>query len=268
MNRNALYLGMADDIWTPLQFDYITTIYVIDNFDSYFAPSAPDSTPAGGRTIEHQREAIRRYITDGDNEVVFQNSPNHANEYYKRSKLQYRGVIKSDRVTDDGAWRLNFTYGNRDIKLVFFSGNFMSDEWPSEIRNIIHVFIIGAATWMDFIPNPENTPEETANFLRMMEERTIPGCLLTATLFLHEHFQTHQQLPDRYEGIQTIATNVIKRMPDGSIDVNRLLPIGYLKGKMGIDKYGDYVPIELVKDPNHNKKPTVADILNNRIVNC
>lgn len=260
-NNVALYLGMADDIWTPLLYESVTTIYAIDLFDNAYAPAAG----SGKATIDHQRETIRRYITDGNNSVIFDMEPDSD---YIPADLPYLGVIKRDRVTEDGAWRLDFQFGSRDMKLVVFSKNFMSEEWPAEITNVGHVFMIGSGAWTDFVPNPENTPQSTANFIRMMTERTKPLFPLTAALFLHEHFRTRQVWSDRYQGTQHVATNAVWRLPNGSICIDALLPPEYLRGEWGIDKYGDYVPANLLTDPDHNKKPCVRDIMALEKANC
>jgi hypothetical protein len=252
---------MADDIWTLLSYDdpTIKNIYVIDLFDPAYVPGVYSNEV----TIENQRNAICRFIIDGNNDLLLS-----SDDYYKPAKLKYKGTITSNKCTDDGAWVLDFTFGPRNLKLVVYSGNFRSEEWPVSITNISHVFMNGAGSWTDFVPNPENTPAETANFIKMMTERTKFKYVLTTITFLHEHFPHRFTMLNRHGHIEELSSTTVTKLPNGSLNLKKVIPQDYIDGVIGIDKYGDIVPRYLLTDPEHNSKPTVSEIMTKETVDC
>lgn len=240
---DMLYLGMADDIWTVLSMKIdsdIVNLHVIDMFDEAFT---------GGETLEDQRDEIRTMITSGNNHCIRDRKVD--------ANLPHKGQIISDIVTDS-KWSLDFQYGLTTIRACVHTRDFMQ-EWPEEIRNIDLVLYIGAASWENFL-------EPT--FLQMMTSRTVPNFDLIALTFLHEHFPTQYEVIDRYGNAEELARLRITRLADGSLDMSHILDPRYLDGTWGVDKYGDFVPIELVNDPEHNSRPTVEEIMSGDAVIC
>jgi len=192
--KKILYLGMADDIWTVLHLqEDFDTIYVIDLFDDAF----------GGETVEDQRELIKRIITDGNNSV-----------YDGDDKLRYKGIIQSESF-DGNTWRLNFKFGFRNLKLIIFDQNFITEEWPKEINNLSHVLMMGSGT-LEYFKIPL--------FLKMMTDRTEDVFLLSALAFNHQHFPIRTNIVERYSDddceFQEIASIFVTKNPDGTIDLD------------------------------------------------
>src|SRR4051812_46026329 len=117
MGSHVLYLGMAEDIMSPLLLvPDLEVIFVIDLFDEAYSSD---------KTFEGQKNDLKRTLLDGNDE-----SSHVRIAYNRRAKwnhplfrnvhvLPSTGEILSE--SDDGnVWRLTFRYCNRDIKLIFF----------------------------------------------------------------------------------------------------------------------------------------------------
>ena len=192
--NKILYLGMADDIWSVLQIDEnFDTLYVIDEFDDAY-----------GGTVENQRGIIKRIIRDGDNSVY------DDAEYL--IKLRYKGYIQSETL-EENVWRLNFQFGQRNIKLIIYYQNFITQEWPKEVKNLSHVLMMGSGT-IEYL-------RKYPMFLKMITERTEKIFLLSALSFNHRDFPIHTKIRtrdfDEDNEFDEIATILIEKTEEGLI---------------------------------------------------
>ena len=238
---DILYLGMADDIWSVLSMNInsgTVNLHVIDKFDDAFTS-----------VLEDQRDDIRSMITNGNNQCGGQRTADVC--------ARHKGQIISDVATAD-TWRLEFQYGATTFRMCVYTRDFMQ-EWPEEIRDIDCVLCIGSSSWDDFL-------EPT--YLQMMTSRTAPSFDIIALTFLHKHFHVHYAVTDRYGNTEHISRVSVTRLADGSLDLSSVLDPRHCDGTWGMDKYGDFVPIELVNDPEHNSRPTVEEIMGDDAIIC
>jgi hypothetical protein len=150
---------MANDIMTPLLLvPDVTTVYVIDRFDSFFSSDF---------TFEGQKNDIRKVLANGSDE--------HNN------RLKCPSTFISD-IDDGKVWHLQFQYGEHIVNLILYHQRDFLIEWPSEIQNINHVMMMGSFSWDSF------EEEDCSTLLQMLETRTTKPFKLYALWFNHKHF--------------------------------------------------------------------------------
>jgi len=132
----VLYLGMANDIFSPLllvpDFD---VVYVICKFDSAFAKN---------ETWQGQKEDIKQVLELGSSDRSFNRWVNL--QYNEDTPIYYlEGASEITEESDDGdCWRLDFIYNGKSRKLVYFHHREFIAEWPKEIYQIDHVMSMSA----------------------------------------------------------------------------------------------------------------------------
>eukprot|EP01079_Euglenida_sp_SAG-EU17-18_P003761 gene3761-4165_t len=180
--NNVLYLGMAEDVSTPIQlvgdFDTIFTMNIVDNCYEYGGSIAkikqtirsiikngavlcrPGCTSSGymGCTSCNTPTALLQYPPDVD-----KRSEKLDGAVAHKFDLGAGSVIKKNGDTYDrksARWELKFMYGNKERRLVYyFNRNFLKS-WPDEIRGIKHVFGHGSWSFTD------DRTAEKAEFIR------------------------------------------------------------------------------------------------------
>lgn len=187
---------MADDIMTPLLLvPNVTTIYVIDLFDSFFSSKF---------TFESQKDDIRKVLANGSDE--------HTN------RLKCPSTFISD-VDDGTTWRFQFQYGEQLINLVLYHHRNFLIEWPSEIQNISHVMMMGSFSCNSFKEN------DCTTLLQMLETRTTKPFKLYALWFNHKHFPHNTRVKwNRMEIEDRIAMIDIERT-DHNNWIHQIYPI-------------------------------------------
>lgn len=134
--KNVLYLGMADDIFTPIilipDFD---TLFVVDSFDHAFARN---------NAWEGMKEDILEKLTRGDNKLSHHREVMlHYNKNVPITKLEHKCEIISHE--DDGTcFRVKFNYNDKDREFIYFHSQNFYTEWNQEIQDISHMMTIGA----------------------------------------------------------------------------------------------------------------------------
>lgn len=165
MAKNILYLGMADDILTPLllcpDFD---NLFVMDDFDEAF--STDD-------TLDSQRDDIIKILEQGyadrsiypDEELYL--SLKKGREPTYKHYLEGKSEIISD-VRKENVWRLKFKYLDKIRYLTVFSEDFLKNAWNDEITNISDIITIGAYDIDCYQKSPCN------NLIQMLSTRCLP----------------------------------------------------------------------------------------------
>ena len=177
MIMNVLYLGMADDIMSPLLIvPDLTTLFVIDLFDKCFSKD---------KTWKSQKEDIKEILTNGSDinshgrQVTIKCNDDDTIHY-----LKDKAKILKDN--DNGSvWKLKFKYDNIVRNLIFYHHRNFLIKWPEDIINIKHVIMIGAFCWEGFIEN------DCTVLLSMLKTRTIIPYYIYALTFNHKHFPEH-----------------------------------------------------------------------------
>ena len=194
MNGNILYLGMAEDIMAPLLINPdVSTIFVIDEFDFAYSSNG---------TWEAQKDGVRRFLLNGSDEdshsrLTFTKDPNDLPIHLKWigprdfddksiHYLKSKSVITGD--DDDGkVWRLSFEYDGRPVQLVYYHHRNFLKEWPSEIKDIGQVLVMGAFYWGGFV-KPDDPKYGSETIICMLETRTMKPFKFYALAFNHKHF--------------------------------------------------------------------------------
>lgn len=173
--ENVLYLGMADDIISPLLLvPNFTTLFVIDHFEDTFSSD---------KTIQGQKKDIKEILINGSDEK------SHWRK--KKDPICYlRTPSKIIRDTEEnGVWRLEFVYDGKMRKLISYLDTNFQELWPDEVDNIKHIIGIGSCSWLDFIPDKLDPIFRTRGndiFITMFAERTdVPFTFYTCA---DEHF--------------------------------------------------------------------------------
>ena len=209
---NILYIGMADDIISPLllcpDFD---TLFVMDVFDEAYSVDG---------TFESQKKLITDALVSGYTKTFARDkTPNqilHHSVY-----IGGKATIVSNDDKDDKIWTLKFEWKGKIRTLIRYEMNACQNVWPVEITNISHIITIGALDW-DYVaryyvhvdpvkvnvntdPDIEPDPyrdglyqkymsEFTLQFRSMIETRTKLPFKWTQLEFISEKMQTYSML--------------------------------------------------------------------------
>jgi len=175
MQENVLYLGMAYDIMAPLLLvPNLTTLYVIDKFDTFFSPDG---------TFEGQKRDIVNILINGSD------IDSHSRKIFMEESndihyLENKAKIISEK--DDGkVWRLKFEYMDQVRNLVFYHHRDFLEEWPVEIVNVRHVMVMGSFGWYCFRMGDYDCSKALKS---MLKERTTESFRFYALWFTHKHF--------------------------------------------------------------------------------
>jgi len=170
---NVLYLGMADDIMSPLLLaPNLSKLYVISYFDRAYC---------SGGTWESQMQDIRNYLTNGSDKG------SRSYDIYTRKKrckdyhyLEGQSTIISEEY-DDTVWKIKFLYNGKERELIYYHHRDFLATWPEEITNISHIMGQGSVD-TDVI-----NKKEGLTFRKMFEERTTEVFYYYALYFSHKH---------------------------------------------------------------------------------
>jgi hypothetical protein len=210
---NVLYLGMADDITTPLLLvENIRTIFVIDDFDTAFSTDG---------TLEGQRHDIRRMLLNG-----------------KDAKREERfGVpivaINPCTIIEDHyhfhqnlghVWRVKFVHNNRKVKLVSFSRDFVKQVWPDEIQKVSRVMAMGAYDWTSLASDERNGND--ANIKSMLATRTTNQYKYCSLSFSHFHGGIHYEIRSKAKEDDVEESEAENFSDDGG----KIVEVSLLKG--------------------------------------
>lgn len=169
---NVLYLGMADDIMSPLLLvPNLTILYVIDKFDSYFSPDS---------TFDSQKNDIINALSNGSD------LDKRSRKIYNDDSVHFlEGKSKIISNIDDGkVWRLQFEYMDKIRNLIYYHHRDFLEEWPNEIMNITHVMTMGSFGWYCF-----KMQDYDCQILKsMLHSRTSKSFNFYALWFTHDHF--------------------------------------------------------------------------------
>lgn len=194
--NNVLYLGMGDDIITPLllQPDF-DVLYVIDIFVGNNSI----------KTFEQMQQKIVDTLTTG---ITLE-------ETYQSQEIGGKAIIISKEQSYK-KWVLTFDFNGKIRKLIRYEGDFY-DTWPVEITEINHIIAINSANFDDLegvydrispedkdsIPGVEEDPEhpgmyqilnvkKTETFRKMVTERTVTKPFTwTGLSVTHKMFPKH-----------------------------------------------------------------------------
>jgi len=187
MSVKLLYFGMADDILSPLiLFNEVDVIYAIDCFDMSFSPD---------QTWEGQKEQILHYLR-GETDVYRSEDGTEvrldepckilsSTDVHKCAKetgswdrcIQFyhdRSVehsFEKPRCKCAGRWEVNFTYKEKNRKLVYFHDFWGEEPWPREIEGISIMLTWGA----------EFEPINWVNIRNGLETRCLPTAWFSKT---------------------------------------------------------------------------------------
>jgi len=248
---------MADDILLPLVLlPNVTTIYVIDMFDDCYSTD---------NTIEGQRRDIRRVLTDGNNSCMNSDGDKIVHN------LKMPAVILEDDFHVDpmwgNVWRLTFKYDGRIVNLVYFSRNFENAVWPSEIQNISHIIGVGSYSW-ECLTGLDRSHSDTTLIKSMFDTRTTDSFTFYACAFNHMHFRhIHSVKHNIFEKSSQIAAQTIEKT-NGRANIEDLYPPEFSDGTFGFNKYGQFVPIADVTDPEKNKNLSYEELIKVPKVPC
>jgi hypothetical protein len=168
---NGLYLGMATDIATALYLvPDITTLFAINKLDDAY-----------GSWDEHMR-LIKQILIDGNDSSMLQIIPP---EERIVTNLSGPSEILNERLTDT-VWTLDFRYNGLNRKLVYYYDTDFLDIWPINIKNIQHLFFMGAFSWRDFTEYGDSSK----TIIKMIETRSRSPWIY-ALAFNHRKFPIH-----------------------------------------------------------------------------
>ena len=138
---------MADDIMLPMlqvpTFIIIQVYLLLFLFDGAFARNGWES----------QKEDIRQTLLSGNNENSW-----HREVYLKYESdtptfsLEEKCVILSD-IDKDECWKLTFDYNGKRRELIYYHHQNFYDVWPDNIKDINHLFSIGAT--FEYLTEPK-----------------------------------------------------------------------------------------------------------------
>ena len=168
---NGLYLGMATDIATALYLvPDITTLFAINKLDDAY-----------GSWDEHMR-LIKQILIDGNDSSMLQIIPP---EERVVTHLSGPSEILSETRTDT-VWTLDFRYNGLNRKLVYYYDTDFLHSWPTDIKNIQHLFFMGAFSWRDFTEYGDSSK----TIIKMIETRSRSPWIY-ALAFNHRKFPIH-----------------------------------------------------------------------------
>ena len=216
---NVLYLGMADDIITPLLlFPNLDTLFVIDKFDSSYNVSKGQSIE-GNFDLNKLKKIIMTELKTGQ---TLDSRVHSSVSFGDEAQI----ISSSTELYDESEkWTLIFQFKGIVRKLIRYERNFHKT-WPDDITNINHIITIGSAEFDDLnciydhfneerqtIPeNAELDPkrngifgghnhysgiyrllnkDKTLTFRKMVVDRTVLPFTWTALSFSHTKFPTH-----------------------------------------------------------------------------
>lgn len=142
-------MGMLADIVAPLLLvEDVDLIVAIDLVDAgYLQPwYLPCGQPKGFAEV---RRFIMHILTSGSDLAL-----QCANCLLKKTSLDWPNCIRSIRARcaivedhfDDrlGRWTLDFQYGKKVRRLVFYQRDYVTQEWPPEAHHISHLLTVGS----------------------------------------------------------------------------------------------------------------------------
>lgn len=172
---NILYLGMANDIMSPLllvpDFDIL---YVIDKFDFHFSSDR--------KTFKRQKQDIKDVLIEGSDKTSFWKIFHEEDSHIRCTHYLETPSTIIDESDDGTVWRLKFNYNDKIRELVFYHHRDFLIEWPIEIQNISHIMCMGALSWTTFVE------KDCTILLKILEERTLKPFYFYALHFMHKHF--------------------------------------------------------------------------------
>lgn len=181
----VLYLGMANDIMSPLLLIPETTIiYAIDSFDSCYSRDG---------TWDTQKKDIQQILIQGNDLNTFSYDIHTSDTDDKEPHyLKHKSKILNS-VDDGSVWTLEFLYGTGPITLKYYHHYNFYSEWPDEITEISKIIGIGADVYwpVESEANDCNrvSPKRCKILLKQFHERTHPKMYtLYALSFLHENW--------------------------------------------------------------------------------
>lgn len=145
---NILYIGMADDIVSPLllcpDFD---TLFVIDGFDDAYSEDG---------TFEGQKKYIVDSLIAGHSKYRMRSDgcdilyhPIYIGKATIVSNID-TNIIRDNKVVS-GIWTLKFEWNGKIRTLIRYEMNACQEIWPVEITNINHIITIGSINWDDVV---------------------------------------------------------------------------------------------------------------------
>jgi len=164
---NILYIGMADDIISPLllcpDFD---TLFVIDIFNGYSEDG----------TFENQKKLIIDTLINGYTKMI----PCECDPkilYYSKYIGGMATVISNtdtniidtentddgENLVEGGVWTLKFEWNGKIRTMIRYEMNMNKSIWPTEIVNISHIITIGCIDWNSVVKNYIHTGRDNSN---------------------------------------------------------------------------------------------------------
>lgn len=162
--NNVLYLGMADDIYSPM--------FLTPDFDNLFVICKLDTAFARGDTKQGQREDIIEMLSTGNNK----NSRLHAvhakygddTTAYLDEPCEIIDSIVVKEGTPEEHWHLFFMYKGKIRRLSYSYQDFALKEWVRYFNNISTLMKMGAGENRDVIDKPI--------LYKMLKTRCLEDC--------------------------------------------------------------------------------------------
>lgn len=132
--QKVLYLGMSDDIITPLLlFPDFDKLYIIDRSRDAF-------------NLEDLFDGIKEMLITGKTlNIPFKNGDDC--EHIRPTSIGGKcRIIKDRRTHNNKRWMLYFKFNGKNRKLIRYEQDFYNN-WPTCMRNINHIIAIYSVPW-------------------------------------------------------------------------------------------------------------------------
>lgn len=219
---NILYIGMADDIISPLllcpDFD---NLFVIDMFDGSCSPDG---------TFDGQKKSIIDTLTSGyTKEKKSKWFPPTHNPITYSAYTNLGKCIINDDVTEGDKWTLKFKAKDKIRTMIRYEMLAQKGPWPEEIKNLSQIIVIGALEFNDIVRYHVVADENDAD---AEPDPTRPGVFHKYvpqwTEQLRSNIETRTQLPFTWTQLS---------YENDKLPTQKLLPNG--RGKLCMIHYDD-----------------------------
>lgn len=149
MENNVLYVGMADDILSPM--------ILVPDFDCIFVMNILDRAYSPDGTWKGMKKDIISTLKNAHTEK------SHHSKLVNGTSDSFRNLYANgsseiiEEIDNGDVWIVNFKYSGKPRQLIYYYDYDFNMNWPENIRNIKHVMTFGAFSFgiiEDFMERP------------------------------------------------------------------------------------------------------------------